>query len=147
MLAVVEQLLGGFLGLAGGIDVGLRLDDRLGNRARDVVERKLASACATCARLSAGAGGQVAAFQLGQQLALLDVIAALHQEALHRRAIFGMTLAWSRGKSTPSPATMRRMVSCVTAVTCTGAGASASSSSFLEQAASRRQRDEQAEVS
>ena len=31
-----------------------------------------------------------------------------------------MTCAWSRAKSTPSPATMRRMVSCLTAVTCTG---------------------------
>jgi len=44
-----------------------------------------------------------------------------------------MTLAWSRGKSMPSPATRRRMVSWVTAVTWTGAGASASLSSFLEQ--------------
>ena len=47
-----------------------------------------------------------------------------------------MTLAWSRGKSTPSPATMRRILVWVTDVTWTGAGASASSASFFEQAES-----------
>ena len=31
------------------------------------------------------AGGEVAALQYGEQLALFDVIPALHQEALHRR--------------------------------------------------------------
>ena len=31
LLAIVEQLLGGFLGLLGGIHVGLRLDDGFGN--------------------------------------------------------------------------------------------------------------------
>ena len=51
-LAAVEQLLGGLLGLFGGIDVGLRFDYRSGTCA-DVMERKLASAWATCAWLSA----------------------------------------------------------------------------------------------
>src|SRR5215471_12674054 len=49
-----------------------------------------------------------------------------------------MTEVWSFGQRTPSPATVRRMVSWVTAVTWTGAGASASFSSFLEQEQRRR---------
>src|SRR6516225_5063122 len=45
--------------------------------------------------------------------------------------ILDMMLAWSWGYSTPSASTVRRMVSWVTEVTCTGAGASALASSFF----------------
>jgi hypothetical protein len=47
-------------------------------------------------------------------------------------------LAWSSGKSVPSPATIRRIVACVTAVTWTGAGALASSAAGLVQPAENR---------
>jgi len=36
-----------------------------------------------------GAGGEIPAFEHGEQLALFDVIAALHQVALHRRRDLG----------------------------------------------------------
>src|SRR5579871_2919018 len=45
-----------------------------------------------------------------------------------------MTLACSQANSTPSPATVLRMVACETAVTCTGGGASFCSASFLAHA-------------
>src|SRR5947209_6964463 len=51
-----------------------------------------------------------------------------------------MTEDWSLGQRTPSPATVRRMVSWVTAVTWTGAGASTSAASGLWQPETRRAR-------
>ena len=83
-LAIVEQFLGGLFGLFGGIDVGLRFDHGFGNLRRGggaqvglgLVQHRPAFG---------GAGGEIAAFQDGEQLSLFDVIAALHQEALHRR--------------------------------------------------------------
>ena len=99
--------------------VGLRFDHRFGNGGVGggaqigfgLLEPRLALG---------GLGGEVAALEHGQKLALLHVVAAVDLELLHRRGDLGHTLAWSRGNSAPSPATTRRMVAWVTAVTCTG---------------------------
>ena len=48
------------------------------------MERRFASACCDLGAAFAGAGRQVARFEHGQQLALLDMVAALHEEALNR---------------------------------------------------------------
>jgi hypothetical protein len=87
-LAIIEQLLGGFLRLFGGIDVGLCFDYRLGNLCgRDGAQ--VGFGLGDLRLAFRGAGGEIAAFQDGEQLALLDVVAALHEEALHGRRDLG----------------------------------------------------------
>ncbi len=85
LLAVVEQPLCGVHRFVRRGDVGLRLGHLLGHARggrRSVVGLRLVVLAAALLRR----GGEVARLELGQQLSLLHVIAAVHEEALHRRA-------------------------------------------------------------
>ena len=65
--------------------------------------------------LSAALARQVAILQHGQQLARLHVVAAIHQELLHRRAdLRHHARLVVRAEHAVAASTMRRMVSCVT---------------------------------
>ena len=83
-LAAVEHLLGGIHGLPVGVHIGLRLDDGLGNR-RAGGGAQVGFRLVHGALAFGGLGGEVAALERGQELALLDVVAAVDVELFDGR--------------------------------------------------------------